>query len=104
MSDMHVVLLTNQKDYVLFSCTIHLAAGLKFISWRWKPFKHFWSSGIDVLSLGLLLTNLALLPKAANHLSEAEQMYRQALKILEDSLGPDHPDTITVRNNIQNLK
>jgi len=68
------------------------------------PFKHFWSSGIDVLSLGLLLTNLALLPKATNQLSEVEPMYRRALKILEDSLGPDHPDTITVRNNLQNLK
>jgi len=104
MSDMHIVLLTNQKDYVLFSCTIHLATGLKFISWKLRPFKRFWSSGIDVLSLDLLLTNLALLPKATNRLSEAEQMYRRALKIFEDSLGPDHPDTITVRNNLQNLK
>ena len=101
---MHVVLLTNQKDYVLFSCAIQLTTVLKFISWRWRPFKHFWSSGIDVLSLGLLLTNLALLPKATNHLSEVEPMYRQALKIFEDSLGPDHPNTKMVRNNLQNLK
>ena len=28
-------------------------------------------------------------------------MYRQALKILEDSLGPDHTDTITVCSNLQ---
>ncbi len=29
MNDMHVVFLTNQKDYVLFSCAIHLTAGAK---------------------------------------------------------------------------
>jgi len=104
MSDMRIVFLINQKDYVLFSCTIHLATGLKFISWKWRPFKRFLSSGIDVLSLGLLLTNLALLSKATNRLSEAEPMYRRALKIFEDSLGRDHPTTQTIRNNLQDLK
>jgi hypothetical protein len=42
--------------------------------------------------------------KATNHLSEAEPMYRRALKIFEDSLGPDHPSTQTVRNNLKKLK
>jgi hypothetical protein len=59
---------------------------------------------MDVLSFGLLLTNLALLPKATNRLSEAEPIMRRTLKIFEDSLGSDHPSTQTVRDNLKNLQ
>jgi hypothetical protein len=37
-------------------------------------------------------------------LSEAEPLYRRALAITEKSYGPDHPNTQTVRENLQLLQ
>jgi len=37
-------------------------------------------------------------------LSQAEPLIRRALKIFEDSLGPDHPKTQTVRKNLEILQ
>jgi hypothetical protein len=37
---------------------------------------------------------------ATNRLSEAEPLYRRALAIFEKSYGPEHPSTVTVRNNL----
>ncbi len=31
---------------------------------------------------------------------EAEPLYREALKIIEDALGPEHPSTKKVRTNL----
>jgi hypothetical protein len=38
------------------------------------------------------LNNLAHLLQATNRLSEAEPLYRRAVAINEQSLGPDHPN------------
>ena len=46
------------------------------------------------------LNNLALLLQATNRLAEAEPLMRRALAIFETSLGPDHPNTVTARNNL----
>jgi len=53
--------------------------------------------------VAIRLNNLALLYKATNRLKEAEPLIRRALKIFEDSLGPDHPSTQTVRKNLEIL-
>jgi hypothetical protein len=50
------------------------------------------------------LNNLAQLLRATARLPEAEPMMRRALAILEKSLGPDHPNTVIVRNNLAALK
>jgi len=46
--------------------------------------------------------------QATNRLDDAEPLMRRALAIFETSLGPDHPNTQTVRSNlailIENLK
>jgi hypothetical protein len=42
--------------------------------------------------------------RTTNRLAEAESLYRRALAILEKGLGPDHPNTILVRNNLAGLK
>ena len=39
--------------------------------------------------------------KATNRLDEARPMMRRALKIFHDSLGHDHPNTITVKQNLE---
>ncbi len=41
--------------------------------------------------------------KATNRLTEAEPMMRRALKIDEQSFGPDHPKAATVRSNLAQL-
>ena len=45
------------------------------------------------------LNNLARLLQDTNRLGDAEPMYRRALAIFQKSLGPDHPNTVTVREN-----
>ena len=42
--------------------------------------------------------------QATNRLAEAEPLFRRALAIFETSLGPDHPNTVTVRNNLAGLE
>ncbi len=37
------------------------------------------------------------------HYDEAEPLYRRALTIDEQVLGPDHPNTITARRNLRNF-
>ena len=50
------------------------------------------------------LNNLAQLLQATNRLAEAEPLVRRALAIVEASLGPDHPNTMKVRNNLAGLR
>ena len=50
------------------------------------------------------LNNLAQLLQATNRLAEAEPLMRRALAIFEASLGPDHPNTVTARNNLAALE
>jgi hypothetical protein len=38
--------------------------------------------------------------KDTNRFTEAEPLMKRALKIFEDSLGPDHPTTKTARQNL----
>jgi len=49
------------------------------------------------------LNNLVQLVKVTNRLKQAKPLMRRALKILEDSLDPNHPQTRTVRKNLQSL-
>jgi len=49
------------------------------------------------------LNNLALLLQNTNRLAEAEPLYSRARAIFEKSLGPNHPNTVTVRNNLAAL-
>ena len=42
--------------------------------------------------------------QATNRLDKAEPLYRRALKIFEDSLGAEHPTTVTVRNNLERFR
>ena len=39
-----------------------------------------------------------------NRLKEAEPLMERALRIFEDSLGPDHPNAQTVRKNLEILR
>ena len=41
-------------------------------------------------------------PASAGHPAEALRLFRELLPDLERVLGPDHPDTLTTRNNIAN--
>ena len=45
-----------------------------------------------------------MLLQDTNRLEEAEPMMRRALEIYEKSLGPDHPDTQTFRQNLEILQ
>jgi tetratricopeptide repeat protein len=54
------------------------------------------------VSIGL--NNLAQLLQATNRLAEAEPLIRRALAIDEASYGPDHPNTVTVRDNLAALE
>jgi hypothetical protein len=41
-----------------------------------------------------------LLLAAQGRLAEAEPLYRRSLAIYEKALGPEHPNTALVRNNL----
>jgi hypothetical protein len=49
------------------------------------------------------LNNLALLLEATDRVSEAESLYRRAVGILVNSLGPEHPITLWGRKNLDSL-
>jgi hypothetical protein len=51
---------------------------------------------IGVNNLGLVLRDLG-------ELSEARQCFDRALRIFTTFLGDDHPNTVTVRNNLKSL-
>ena len=54
--------------------------------------------------MAIRLNNLAQLLQATNRLAEAEPLMRRALAIFETSLGPDHPNTVTARDNLAALE
>ena len=49
------------------------------------------------------LHNLAGVYNEQGKYTEAEPLYKRALAIYEQKLGPDHPDTVKVRNNLADL-
>ncbi|MEH2111484.1 tetratricopeptide repeat protein, partial [Nostoc sp.] len=50
------------------------------------------------------LNNLALLYNSQGRYSEAETLYIQALDLCERQLGRNHPNTVTVRENLADLR
>jgi len=50
------------------------------------------------------LNNLGGLYSSQGTYGEAEPLYKRALAILEKALGPDHPNVVAVRNNLQAVK
>jgi hypothetical protein len=42
--------------------------------------------------------------RATNRLAEAEPLMRRALAIFERSLGPEHPWTVTARDNLAGMQ
>ncbi len=64
--------------------------------------KRHWTEGQP--NVATALNNLAELLKATNRLDEAEGMYKRAVEIFEKSLGAEHPDTVTVRENLDGLR
>ncbi len=48
--------------------------------------------------------NLAGLYSSTGRYSEAEPLYIKALEIASKSLGANHPNTITVRENLKSLR
>jgi Tfp pilus assembly protein PilF len=49
------------------------------------------------------LNNLGYLLQAMGDLAGARPYYERALAILRQSLGEDHPHTVTVQNNLDSL-
>ena len=49
------------------------------------------------------LNNLAMLLQATNRVAKAEPLMRRTLAIFEASLGPDHPQAVTARDNLAAL-
>ncbi|MGB8488153.1 MAG: tetratricopeptide repeat protein, partial [Xanthobacteraceae bacterium] len=47
--------------------------------------------------------NLAHLLQDQGKYAEAEPHYRRTIEILESSLGPDHPNTLSVKTNYDRL-
>ena len=54
--------------------------------------------------VGATINNLATLLQATNRLAEAEPLMKDAVRIFENSLGSGHPNTVTVKGNLQHLQ
>jgi Tfp pilus assembly protein PilF len=55
-------------------------------------------------ALATSLNNLGLVLRAQGRLDTAADLYRRALALLENSLGPDHPDTARALTNLAQLE
>lgn len=55
-------------------------------------------------ALATSLNNLGLVLRAQGRLDAAADLYRRAVALLENSLGPDHPDTARALNNLAQLE
>ncbi|MCH8963264.1 MAG: tetratricopeptide repeat protein, partial [Bacteroidetes bacterium] len=60
--------------------------------------------GPDHPSLAITLNNLAGLYESQGKYDQAEPLYQRALAIMERALGLDHPNTRTVRDNLERLR
>src|SRR5262249_43832998 len=59
--------------------------------------------GPDDEETALALNELALVYKSLARYMEAEPLYRRAIEIDERVLGKDHPDVVTLHNNLAGL-
>ena len=59
--------------------------------------------GFDHPDVAQSLNNLATLYGDQGKYTEAEPLYKRALKIQENTLGKDHPDVATLLENIAEL-
>ncbi|MHC4620694.1 MAG: tetratricopeptide repeat protein [Planctomycetota bacterium] len=59
--------------------------------------------GKDHHKVAICLNNLAQLLKETGRLKEAEPLMHRALEIFTRSLGPDHPNTLRVKRNLEKL-
>ncbi len=50
------------------------------------------------------LNNLAYLYKSQGRYTEAEPLYLQALAIVDQVLGDNHPTTVKIRENLQMMQ
>ncbi len=50
------------------------------------------------------LNNLALLYYSQERCDEAEPLYIQTLELKKQLLGENHPNTVTIRENLENLR
>ena len=55
-------------------------------------------------TLRLAYNNLAALLRDQGKYAEAEPLFRRAIETLQASLGPDHPNTLTVKRNYDSLR
>jgi hypothetical protein len=58
---------------------------------------------ISVKNVEWVTDNLAMLYRKEARFTEAMPLYQRALAICERVLGPDHPDTATVRGNYADI-
>ena len=58
-------------------------------------------TGKDCRAALAMTEKMAGVLKATNRLDEAEPLMRRAVEIFEDSLGAEHPSTVTVRGNLE---
>src|SRR5262249_61664516 len=56
--------------------------------------------GRDDLAVATLLNNLAVVRKDQGRFAEAGRLYRRALPLLEQALGPEHPEVASVYHNL----
>lgn len=56
--------------------------------------------GADPVSIAATLSNLGELYRQRERLDKAQDYFSQALKLREKALGPDHPATLTARQNL----
>ena len=61
-------------------------------------------NGPDHANTATSLNNLANLYYTQGKYDLAEPLYERALAIYEKALGPDHPDTIQIRENLAQMK
>src|SRR5215208_2836601 len=56
--------------------------------------------GRDDLAVAMLLNNLAVVHKDQGRFAEAGRLYRRALPLLGQALGPEHPELAAVYHNL----
>jgi len=59
--------------------------------------------GPDHPQVAIYVNNLGSVLQALGDMEGAKKMYERALSIFTEYLGEDHPNTVTVQNNLDSL-
>jgi tetratricopeptide (TPR) repeat protein len=89
--------------------TLHNLAGVYYAQGDYEAARPLYERALEIYEqirlsdLALTLNELGVLYESQHQYTEAQPLFERALIIWEQELGPQHPNTNVVRNNLHSL-